>query len=486
MRHHRSVRVPQRAPILLLLLALTLSLQVFSGLNSSVSQALAYQPATIVLGMTLPGGPGHTAPVKAVVWSNGGKKGFCIQFGLDWPNSAGTTMLAGDDRVPGMSETSSAKAKWIANKYATTKNRRTAAAAALAVWTLESNSRFDTWWAWATKNNKIDDALRSHVAAILNEAGRYATLKMTVTGTPVDYLETGTAKVSVRTEDGPLGGVQVTLKQAGVRILSASKQTGADGTVTVKYRRTTASGEVSFTASVEGLSTSRAGVSRSSWPHQMTLSGGYRDTRSARFAYTRTLDAPTITSTCGTDCNGTSAVSVKACNADAVSPVRYPILDAAGRTIATLDVPAGTCASKSVTAGDGGQVRINRYCHLSKAGAGCATPYVKVKEEQRVTIDCPAWASAEVTLGCNCSESWSRVSFKVPGGSPRHYEGTVTFGPSSALRPLTAKLKAGETTTLAVPRVLPAGTVLTAGFTIRDDAGKVTHSETLVKVEVLR
>ena len=485
MRHHRISRVLRWAVTGLVVVAVTASLQVLSGINAQPGQAVSYSRATIVLGMTLPGGPGHSAPVKAVVWKNGGVKGFCIEFGMDWPTSAGTQVLATGDKVPGMSATSSPKAKWIANKYAQTTNKRSAAAAALAMWTLESNSRFDTWWAWAVKNSKVDAAMQAEVAKILAEATQAASLKMTITGAPVDYLETGTATISVRGADGPAKDLVVTVASQGVRVLSTASRTNADGVIKISYQRTTVSGEVAFTASVNGPSTSKAGVSKSSHLHQMTLSGGYQEVKKASFTYKRILGAPTVSSSCGTDCDGTSTVSFQVCNPDGATPIQYPIVNQSGQTIATLDVPAGDCATKLVSADDGSTLAVNRYCHVATAGGPCTTPYVKVAEAS-LEVDCPAWATAEVTLGCNCANSWSRVDFSVALGSPRAYEGTVTFSAGSGLKPQTVKLTPGQTTSVTIPQTIPAGTLVTAGFTVRDTAGKLSQSETLVMVQVLK
>ncbi len=484
MRSQLRTRLYRRALTGLLILASFFSFQVLSGINAQKGEALYYTRATIVLGMTFAAGPGHSTPVKAAIWKNGGKKGFCIEFGMDWPTAAGTRLLGSGDKVPGMSASSSAKAKWIANKYASTTNRATAAAAALAMWTLEGSSRFNTWWSWATKNNKVSAALRAEVARMLSEATNYATLKMTVTGTPVDYLETGTATVTVHGSDGPIGGRQVTLTSKGVRLVSAPTSTDAAGTIKIAYQRTTVSGQVSFTASLDAPSTTRAGVSNSSPSHQMTLSGGYHDVRQASFTYQKTLDAPTVTSSCGTDCNGTAEVSFQVCNADAATPVQYPITNQAGEIVATIDVPAGECVRKLLSAKDGTEVVANRYCHTATAGGACTSPYVTFKEI-RLTIDCPAWASAEVTLGCNCADSWSRVVFTLHPEGTRRYEGTVTFSAESGLKPQTVALKPGETTTLTIPQVIPAGTVLTAGFNVSDESGKMTQHETLVVIQVM-
>lgn len=485
MRHHRISRSLRWAVTSLLVMAVTASLQVLSGINAQPGQAVAYSRATIVLGVTLPGGPGHSAPVKAVVWKNGGVKGFCIEFGMDWPTSAGTRLLVTGNRVPGMSATSSPKAKWIANKYAQTTNKRTAAAAALAMWTLESNSRFDTWWAWAVKNGKVDALMQFEVAKILADATLAASLKMTITGTPVDYLEHGIATVSVQGADGPAKDVAVTIASQGVKVLSTASRTNADGVIKVTYQRTTVSGEVAFTGSVNGPSVSKAGVSKSSPLHQMTLSGGYQEVKKATFTYKRILGAPTVSSTCSTDCDGTSTVSFQVCNADGATPIQYPVVNESGQTIATLDVPAGDCATKLVTADDGSVLTVNRYCHLATAGGPCTTPYVKVAEVSH-KVDCPAWAAAEVTLGCNCDKSWSRVDFSVALGSPRAYEGTVSFSEGSGLKSQTVKLTPGQTTSVTIPQTIPAGTLVTAGFTIRDAAGKLTTSETLVMVQILK
>ncbi|MBK9696986.1 MAG: hypothetical protein IPO80_06180 [Propionibacteriaceae bacterium] len=485
MRNHHVTSRRRWAVVGTTMMALVLALQVLAGINAPPGEAVVYTRATIVLGVTLPGGPGHSAPVKAVVWKNGGKKGFCIEFGMDWPTAAGTKILSAGDRVPGMSAASSAKAKFIANKYAATTNRRTAAAAALAIWTLESNARFDTWWAWASKNGKVDAAMQAEVAGILAEAGQFATVKMTITGNPVDYLEAGTVTISLRSHDGPVKGRLVTLSHTGVRVLSAPSRSDADGLIVVTYQRTTVSGEVAFTASIEGPSTSKAGVSNSSRLHQMTLSGGFTEVKKARLAYQRTLGSPTVSSTCGTDCDGSAAVEFRACNTDGASPIQYPVVNQDGRTIATLDVPAGDCTTKLVTAQDRDELLVDRYCHVASSGGACVTGYVKVKEVRHL-VDCPAWASVEVTLGCNCATSWSRVNFSLRPGSPRRYEGTVTFSEASGLKPQTVRLIPGQTTTLTIGQVVPAGTVINAGFTIRDEAGKLTTSESLVVVQVMK
>jgi len=428
------------------------------GVGATAASATTYSTATNAVGRTFKGGPGHAGPVWAGTWLNGGKKSFCNDFGLATPNSAGTTILTSAVLIPRMTAEQSKQAKFIANKDAATTSPELAANSAFAIWRIQADPAFNTYYAAARASGVITLARHNAINAILLDAQQHGPYQMTLVTTKVQVGQKGSGTVKVLGSNGkPAVGRTVTLTATNAKILTVNG-------VVFTYQRTNV-GTVSFKALLTSPSSATAGISISAAGHQHTLSGGYTESAVAYFSYALTPGQPTTTSVCNTDCNGISTVTFSFSNPSGAQAVKWT--EKVGTAVvATLNVAAGTTGSKVVQLADGNVITTS-YCYTGTVlGGSCTTATFNVAGTYEVV--CPAWAVATFTVSCNCTAKTSSATITAPAGSPRYYRGFVSI---NGVVTQTQDLVNGQVTIIK-SGTLSAGSTVIVSFTAFRDAAR--------------
>lgn len=453
-----------------ILIGLLSVLVLIATVGATAASAVTYSTATHAVGLTFKGGPGHAGPVWAGTWLNGGKKGFCNDFGLATPNSAGTTILTSSVLVPRMTTEQSKQAMIIVNKYVATTSSDTAANAGLAIWRLQADAAFNTWYAASRSAGVITLARHNAINAILLDAQQHGPYKMSGISTKVQVGQKGSGTIKVLGSNGkPAVGRTVTLTATSAKILTVNGVAGYKGTtrstgVVFTYQRTNV-GKVSFKALLTSPSSATAGISISAAGHQHTLSGGYTESAVAYFSYDLAAGQPTITSVCSSDCNGISTVTFSFSNPSGAQAVKWT--EKVGTAVvATLNVAGGTTGSKAVKLADG-NVITTQYCYTGAVLGGiCTTATVSVAGSYEVV--CPAWAIATYTVVCNCTTLSSFATITAPAGSPRFYRGWVSV---NGVVTVTQDLVNGQLATLKSGAHV-SGSKVIVGFTVFRDAAR--------------
>jgi hypothetical protein len=438
--------------------------------GTNTATAVTYSTAGHAVGLNFKGGPGHWGTVWAGTYNNG-RRGFCLDFGKAMPNRRGQSLVTGN--VPGMNAEESKQAKFIANKYDLNGSREASANAGLAIWRLQHDSAFNTWYGWARSRNVITAARARAVDAIILDARQHAAYKMSVSTNQVYVGQTGSGTVKVLGSNGkPAVGRSVALTATGAKILTVNGVAGSKGTTrstgaVFTYQRTTTD-KTSFKVALTSDSSATAQISLSSWGHQRTLSGGYAEGAAATYIYYLPVSGPSIASGCDTDCNGQSAVTFQFANSRGAQAIKWT-----GKVgtlvVATLSAKGGTTGTAVVSLGDGKVVTSSSYCYTgSVLGGPCTTSTVVVPTSFEIV--CPAWAQGELQLPCKCTPNQpASVTLSSPAGSPRFYRGFVSIDKGIVTYPV--DLVNGKPTTINTGK-LGVGTNGVISFTAYRDAAR--------------
>ena len=408
------------------LLAILMGSMLLTGTVAvSSAKAVGYTTATHAVGIRFQGGPGHYGTVWAGTWNNG-VRGFCIDFGLAIPDHASNPVIAGT--IPGLTIVKSNRAKFIANKWWSSNSSTAAATASLAMWRMIGSTNVNTWYSWATSHGVISSAQNAAVNVVLNDAASYSA-RMTVTAKPVlvGQQTTGAVK-ALNTAGHAIVGRSVRLTATNAQILTVNGIRGTSGLtrstgMALTYKRT-GSSTVSFRALMTAPSALRATISTSMSGHQRTLGGGYTTSTTAYFSYSMAPRTPTITSVCGTNCDGMSTVTFSYCNPSGAQMVKWT--EKVGTSVVgTFGVPTAGCAHTSAQVSDG-NVIASSYCYTTVLNGPCTTSSVTMPTKFEVV--CPAWAQGDLTIPCTCAQtSPAYATFLSPQTSPRYYRGIINI-----------------------------------------------------------
>jgi hypothetical protein len=332
---------------------------------------------------------------------------------------------------------------------------------------------------------------------MLSESERHGPYTVSLSGSAVGVTKAGSASIKVRSYHGyypPAGGVVSFTISKNAVITSvngvAGKTSGSistSGYAKVAYK-VTGAGKVTIAAKVSYPHSGSVHINvRSSTSTQRIIGGNLKETASANFAFEKKVGAPTYTSACSTNCDGTATVTVKVCNDAANSPVKHAVMNN-GVVIGYVDVAAGACASKTFSVKDA-SVLTSKYCHTATTGGACTTGWTSVTGSFEVV--CPAWATAEITVGCNCATSWASVKFTAPAGSTRYYTGRVVLSSNGVVVGTlpTVKVAAGQSVVVPISMQVSAGLVIEARFSAYKDSAltqSLVSDATLTKVMVLQ
>ena len=455
------------------LTVLFMSAVLFGGaalFSVGAASAVTYHRASHKVGLTFKGGPGHAGPVWAGTWNNG-ERGFCLDFGKATPNRKGIKEISG--KVPGMTAEESKQSKFIANKYADTGSREAAANAGIAIWRLQHDSAFNTWYRASRASGVISTPRHNKVDAIILDARQHGPYKMTITNTQVLVGQKGSGTVKARGSNGkPAVGRPVTVTATSARILTVNGVSGNRGTsrstgVVFTYQRN-APGKISFRATLTSPSSAKAGVSRSSAGHQRTLSGGYRESSFQYNAYDTKAGQPDIDSACDTTCNGKSTVTFRFANPSGAQAIKW-IEKVGTQVVATLSAqpggPPGTAQAHLI---DGTVLTSSSYCYTgSVLGGPCTSGTVVIPINREIV--CPAWAQGELKRPCKCTPNLpGSVTLTSPASSPRFYRGFVSINKGT---PTPTNLVNGKPAIFSTGK-LAAGTNVVISFTVYRDAAR--------------
>lgn len=471
---NRTTRMRERTGAIVVL-GLTLSLLGLPGGGISTAavstptapqaqaQAAKFHDAKQAVGLTYKGGPTHPGPVYAGTWKNG-PKGFCIDFDLPSPNSSGTKKLAGV--VPGLDPAKSAQIKHIVNANVDTTSPQRAAYAQLAIWKLQDEPAFKSWY----RTDALTGADRKAVDAVVADAAQLGPYKLSLKAGKVQVGQRGTGAVTVLRADGkPLVGRSVALSASGAKIVSVKNVAGHEGLsraggLAFAYERSKP-GKVALKAVLTTPSSLTAGLSTTEDGHQRTLSGGYLETALANYAYDLTPGKPTITSACGSDCAGVSTVSFKVCNPAGAQAISWTE-KVGGKAVATLTAAGGKCATQTAKVADGKTIAAS-YCYTKIVGGACAGARSPMAGGYEVV--CPEWTKVLYELGCDCEgANGGTVTFTAPAGSLRFYRGfiSVTRNGPAVVQPV--DLTNGKSTKVEVGSLPKGGTVVISFAAYRD------------------
>jgi len=401
--------------------------------------------------------------VWAGTWHNG-RRGFCIDFGKTTPNQKGSSLSTGT--ISGMSAEETKQAKYIANKYDDNQSNQSAANAGLAIWRLERDANFVTWYKASRHSGVITARREQDINAILADAAQHAPYKMTVVTDKVQVGQTGKGTVQVLGSNGkPAANREVTVTSGQSKILKGAKgNTGSNGLLGFTYLRTH-TGKVTFNATLITDSSSRARVSLSQAGHQRTLSGVDTEKKVASWDYKLTVEGAQISSSCPSDCDGKPTVTFKFTNHSGTQSIKW-VEKVDGKVVAILSAKPGAPGTAKAELKDGDIIDGSSYCYTgSVLGGSCTTSWVIVPVHYEIV--CPAWASGELTLPCNCTPNLKgKVTLTSPSGSRRFYTGFVSINNKVAYQ---GNLVGGQNATISTGPAA-AGTTVVVSFTAYQDA----------------
>lgn len=453
-------------------LAIALTLALFSGGVVAISVApvaavqAAKSTATPVVGIKYPGGPGHAGPVFAHVWELGGKRGPCVDFGKSTADGDGVRVIT---KLPGTSTENSKRAFALTEKHRFTTSNDEAAALALSVWSLRGDSSFRKWFKWAKKEGVISKNVLRLMDRMLKDSKSHGPYTVKVDVKAVGVGASGSGTVTVLDSRGkPAKGMKAAVKRTtkNVKVLKVGSKTKANGKLRFTFKRVK-SGRAGFKATVAAPSVKKALLSVPSKGRQRLLVGGFKDSVSGSADFDQRAGAPSVTTTCDTDCDGQATVTVKYCNPKSnASAIRWVVTGSEVKLL-QLDVGVGTCETRQFRSTDG-TVLVMSHCDLNRVGGKCTSKYKKLNKPYEIV--CPAWAEAVLAIPCSCDpRKKGSVTFTSPGNSPRYYTGHVSFG--GGLLSYDYELTNGVALKKEFDKVKP-GTVIEVSFTVYRDAAR--------------
>ena len=433
-------------PLLSVLLALALLAAGSLGLITQPPRDAA-APAEKVAPVAATHGAGLTVRGQWVgTWRTPDGVGFCIEFDKAHPNSAGVHVVRGN--VPGMSADQSARVRYVTNKYGPTRSRTDGAAAAIYVWKVQDTVRFNRYYAKLVQEGLVSKAIRQRVAEITAEARLHGPYKLTMTMTAGYPGQSVRGQVTVRAHNGKaVPGLKVALTP------------NANGVVTRVAPASDRRGRVAFTARVTGTGALRVAATlvtpaRGLWITQPTagrqrlvLAGKQTSTATASVSSQRRIGAPTVSSVCDSDCNGSAPVVVRMSNPCGSMTLREFVYANRGRTaVAVLDVAPCTTKKKSVTLPDNTLVT-TAYCYLDAQKRCISAPKAN---GGRLRVACPPLVEYRFSGVCPCADAKTLTyQVRAPARSPRRFTVTMATRPAGgSARTSTTVLKNGTWTSL--------------------------------------
>lgn len=487
-------RFGKRRTILVLVLVVALFGALFTAVapvNASKAEAATVATYARYHGVVMPSGTGrpYGGWVGTFKGSIGGATdiGPCIVPNANMANA--TSIAAYTSTLPGFTAENSNRAKYLANKYGSTTSNTVAKRLAIAVWRLLNNTTYTTYQNQMKSRGYLSSADVTAINNMLNESKNHGPWKATVTGVKAPVGGNAVVKATIKASNGHTApsGFPVSWSVANCTIISKSTVTNSSGQVGITCRRTSAKlPTVRFTVTAPSSHTVLINH-RTSSRVQYVIGGNRHDTVSSSWTYTDTVPAPSYSSTCSTNCDGNSTVTVTVTNTATNAPLKEAIYN--GSTLlGYTDVAAGQTGQATYTVMDGSHLG-NQSCFTNILGGSCATAWVKGSTTYEVV--CPAWAQAEITVGCNCSNSWAHVTFTAPAGSPRYYTGRTTLqaadGTVLGTMP-TVNVPTGQSVTQNITMQVAAGIIIVADFSVYRDAAltqPLVQHQVLVKVQVL-
>lgn len=333
------------------------------------------------------------------------------------------------------------------------------------------------------------------IKAIEDRAARHGDYKVAVTLKPVKVgkSETGSVRLTNAAGYGAPVGTRVYISATGAAINSVSGVAGTKGRVTtVGYSyfnyTVTKTGPVTITVTTYQPNSYQSKVSfPPSNVYQRLI--GFSSSRMSlgKASFELRAAAPAYSNVCSANCDGTGTLTVVVKN-DAGKVLHEVFSDQVGRTIATVDALPGATVTKNILVVDGTRVT-SKYCYTNMVGGACVTGVVV--NAGSYLIECPAWATAEITVGCNCASSWASVKFTAPLAPPneatRKYTGHVVFSKDGIVvgQMPVVSVANGQSVVVPVTMQVESGLVIEGRFSVSDGTKLLVNDKTLTKVMVL-
>lgn len=501
----RGRRLISGVPVLVLLFGLVLGGSFTAQVVQAPQAAAAVTTATNGYGKTFrfwnTAGYYQSIFVGDFVFS-GKMRGFCID---PMQYRARTDVVGLISDLPGVSGEMQARIHHMANEayygYFTStlavQKMDTAAEGyryAFAIWkNISSNglSRYNE----AVRTSQLTSTDVAAIRAIEDRAARHGDYKVTVTLKPVKVGQSATGTVKIVNAGGwtaPVG-TRVYVSATNAKINSVSGIAGYRGRVTSNgysyFNYTvTNTGPVTITVRTYQPNSYQSKVSfPPSSAYQRLI--GYSSSRSSmgKASFELREGAPSYANYCSPNCDGTGTLVVSATNGG--GKVLHEVFsNQFGQVIATLDVLPGQKASKNVAVRDGLRVT-SKYCYTNTVGGACVTGWVN--NAGSYLVECPAWATAEITVGCNCAKAWASVKFTAPAapttGVTRNYTGRVVFSKNGVVVGSMPAVSVPNNQSVVVPVTMQveSGLIIEARFSVSDGSKLLVNDRTLTKVMVL-
>lgn len=405
--------VRRRRSLPALVLALLLSLLVVGFVQPTVSPSLAYagdnKNARHGAGYVLSG----TQWVGT--WKTKQGSGFCIEFNKNHPDhSASLTKLSGDEKVPGMSAADSARVKYIANKYGGTKSNLDGAAAALVVWQIQNEKRFNDYYKWLKKHKKISKSLAKRISEISAESKNYGPYKLAVTlGAGLPGQNVAISATAKNAKNKPAPGLSVKLTGSNLKPVVAARTTNASG-IAATTGKVLDVGRAGITATVATPSWKTVWLSKPSPGRQkLVISGPFNEVVKATASSEKKLGDVTITSKCDSDCKGVGTVVITRTVLAGAKPVLTTVAVAVGSSV-TFYTPAGKSSSKTLNLPDGSKLT-TKYCYVDRVGGACTGK--TVADPGTFEVVCPPAPTAWVKLTYCCGKVTIEGGITLPATS---------------------------------------------------------------------
>lgn len=405
-----------RKRFMMFLVTIFTALSLIVAMPSIASAAIS---CSKVVGMWLPGGPGHSSRVWAGNWDCNGDRGLCVDFHLVAPNSSGTSTIT---KVPGVTAKKSKAIFWISQTYGQGTNAGVVASAAWATWKLKGGKSFNTYSAYAAKQD-IANAMRNRADNMIRQAYEAISPKVSVTLKPVEVGKTSRGVVSVTGTTGKgLKGVKLNLVvNAKGKLDKRAGTTNKAGRLFFNLTKTDV-GRVRVVAKATVPNVNKAVLTQPSAGRQRVITAKYTIVKRASTGYDKRAGAASINDVCDTNCDGVAPTTFQSCNAKGASTIKYIFTNQNGNQVTTLVVKGGTCNKKTVKVKDGTQIS-QAYCYTN-ANNVCLTDKVKVGKTYEIV--CPPWVDVSGSFDCPCEGGMKyKIDLTAPGGV-RYYNAIVT------------------------------------------------------------
>lgn len=434
---------------------------------------------------------------------SGMMRGFCIE---PMKSRATTDVVGLISDLPGISGETEKQVHHMANEayYGYLKSDMT-------VQKVDTNAEgyryaFAIWYKMGTNGvNRYNQAVNSgqltstdvaEIKKIWDRAKRHGDYKVVVTAPAVKVGKSAGGSASIKNANayGAPVGTRIVASATNAKITSVSGVAGTKGRVTsngyVAFRYTvTNTGPVTITIKVIQPNAYQSKISfPSSSAFQRLIGASSARSNTGKVSFEKRESAPNYSASyCSPKCDGTGVLKASVVNGGG-KVLREVFYNQFNETRGQLYVAPG--ATKSIEFGvkDGERI-FSKYCYANTEGGSCVTGWIT--NPGSYLVECPAWATAEITVGCNCENAWARSAYTAPAapttGARRDYTGRTVLSKDGVIvgSMVPVAVPHGTTVIDTITMKVEPGLTIEARFSVSDGTKLLVNDKVLTKVMVL-